>query len=154
MDDTDFARSSVLEILIPEDQDLDIEESLHAAAAKDPDQEGDGPLWSSIPQRDLLFFGWSPTCKSYAGPDLAAAGRRARHPLPPPQGALHGRGAPAPPDRAPGHRRRRARRQRARRARRGPRRGFAAAEHRARHHLVARARRGRGAHQHPARRRR
>ena len=59
MADADFVRNSILEVLIPQDQDLDIEETLRTAAEDESDGDTSPSLWSSIPQRDLLFFGES-----------------------------------------------------------------------------------------------
>lgn len=50
--DAHFVRDSVLEILIPQASDWNIEEILRAA--EDADATA---LVSSIPQRDVLFFG-------------------------------------------------------------------------------------------------
>ena len=55
MNNGNFVRSSVLEILIPEDQEIDIVEALNSAAESDAEIEG--PLWSTVSQRDLLYFG-------------------------------------------------------------------------------------------------
>ena len=50
--DAYFVRDSVLEILIPQASDQDIEDILQAA--EDTDAKA---LVSSIPQREVLFFG-------------------------------------------------------------------------------------------------
>ncbi|MCJ1354311.1 MAG: hypothetical protein MMC33_004299 [Icmadophila ericetorum] len=48
-----FVEESIVDILIPEASDLDIEEALGIAYSE---RESDGPVLSSIPQRDVLFF--------------------------------------------------------------------------------------------------
>ncbi len=55
MSDVNFAQNSVLDILIPQKTDLDIEEAL-ASAETVNDNDDDG-LITSIPQRNLLYFG-------------------------------------------------------------------------------------------------
>lgn len=52
-----FVEQSIVDILIPQASDLDIEEAL-AAAYNEKDL--DAPVLSSIPQRDVLFFGKIP----------------------------------------------------------------------------------------------
>lgn len=55
--DNEFAKSSVLDILIPESSNLDIEEALGSTeSAREAD---DLALITTIPQRSLLFFGMS-----------------------------------------------------------------------------------------------
>ena len=55
MSDAEFARTSVLDILIPEVTDLDIEEAL--SSVEETSQSDESALISAIPQRSLLYFG-------------------------------------------------------------------------------------------------
>ena len=60
MSDAEFAKNSVLDILIPETTDLDIEEAL--SSIDETRESDDTALISSIPQRSLLYFGSSDNC--------------------------------------------------------------------------------------------
>ena len=53
----EFVEQSIVDILIPQASDLDIEEALATAYSE---KELDAPVLSSIPQRDVLFFGKIP----------------------------------------------------------------------------------------------
>ena len=53
MSDSEFAKSSVIEFVVPETSDLDIEEILQDAT----EQDDASSLISTIPQRPLLYFG-------------------------------------------------------------------------------------------------
>lgn len=55
--DTLFVQGSVLDIFIPEASELDIQEAL--GASKTSRNIDDSALVTSIPQRNLLFFGMS-----------------------------------------------------------------------------------------------
>ena len=57
-----FVEESIVDILIPEASDLDIEEALGIAYSE---RESDGPVLSSIPQRDVLFFGKNAPSSAY-----------------------------------------------------------------------------------------
>ncbi len=56
MEDVEFAEQTVLEVLVPENLDLDVEEALQSAATHS-NEANESSLWSSIAERDLIFFG-------------------------------------------------------------------------------------------------
>ena len=57
MDTTDFVKTSILDVLIPQASDINVEELL--SSAEDQAHEGldRRSLTASIPQRDILYFG-------------------------------------------------------------------------------------------------
>ena len=57
MSDVQFAQTSPLDLVVPEDSNLDIEESLSSISESGIEEDENSSFLSSIQQRGILYFG-------------------------------------------------------------------------------------------------